>query len=76
MKRRDEILKFSLEVETLAIENDCSILEAILEHCLNTGVELEMAPRLLSSTLKEKLFIESLKLNLVKGKKDDVVLPF
>lgn len=55
MPTRDEIKKFSLMIETLAVELKCEYLDAILHHCNTTGLEVEVASTLISANLKSKI---------------------
>ena len=66
MPTKDEIKKFSLMIEHLAVDLQCSRLDAILEHCKDTGLEVEVASTLISSALKSKIKEEAEELNLIK----------
>ena len=62
----DEIQKFSFEVEELVWKFDISYLDAIMMYCDDTGLEFDVAAKLISSSLKEKLQEESEDNNLIK----------
>ena len=62
----EEVEKFSKVIDDLVWEHDISILDAILLHCENTELDMNVASVLLSSGLKEQLLEEVEKLNLVK----------
>jgi hypothetical protein len=62
----EEIQKFSSMIEGMALEMGCNRLDAILHHCENTGLEVEVASTLISNVLKSKIREESEKDNLVK----------
>lgn len=62
----EEIQKFSIMIEEMASELGCNRLDAILHHCENTGLEVEVAGTLISNVLKSKIREESEKENLVK----------
>ena len=55
MPTREEIKKFSQMIESLAGDLKCDYLDAILEHCKDTGLELEIASTLISPALKSKI---------------------
>ena len=62
----DEIRKFSSMIEDMAIAMSCNRLDAILHHCEQTGLEVEVASTLISNVLKSQIREESERENLVK----------
>ena len=66
MPTRDEIKQFSLMIEELAIKLKSSRMDAILQHCKDTGLEVEVASTLISAALKSKIREEAQDLNLIK----------
>jgi len=66
MPTKDEIREFSLMIEEKAIKLKCSCMDAILEHCKQTGLEVEVASTLISTPLKAKIREEAQELNLIK----------
>jgi hypothetical protein len=66
MDRREEIVTFSLAIEELALTKNCSHLEAIIVYCEQTGLEVDLAAKLVSVSLRAKLKIEAEDLNLVQ----------
>jgi len=66
MATRDEIKEFSDEIELVAIDKRMSLMDAILDYCKNTGLEVEVAATLLTSSLKAKIKEEAQTLNLLK----------
>ena len=66
MPTRQEIKEFSILVENLAEKLKCSHMDAILQHCKETGLEIEVASTLISSALKSKIKEEAQELNLIK----------
>lgn len=62
----EEVQKFSLMVETMASEMGCNRLDAILHHCEQSGLEVEVASTLISNALKSRIREESERDNLVK----------
>ena len=66
MPTKDEIKTFSLMIELLSMELRCSKMDAILEHCKDTGLEIEVASTLISPALKAKIKEEAQEFNLIK----------
>lgn len=66
MPTKDEIKVFSQLIESIAIDLKCNRMDAILEHCKQTGLEIEVASTLISSALKAKIKEEAQELNLIK----------
>jgi len=70
---KDEIKEFSNMIEQLAIELECSHIEAVVEHCNKTGFEIEVASTLISPRLKSVIRGEAIKNNMLK--KEGAQLP-
>ena len=68
MPTKDEMLKFSLQIERLVANTDYTYLEAIAEHCKETGLEIEVAATLINSNLKSKIEINAMDHNMLKEK--------
>ena len=66
MPTKEEIKTFSLMIEELAIRLKCNHIDAILEHCNETGLEIELASSLISSALKAKIRDDAQEINLMK----------
>jgi hypothetical protein len=66
MPTKDEIRNFSLLVEELATKLKCTRMDAILHHCKETGLEVEVASTLISNALKARIKEEAQELNLIK----------
>ena len=66
MPTRQEIKEFSLLIAELASKLKCTHMDAILQHCKETGLEVEVASTLISSALKSKIKEEAQELNLIK----------
>jgi hypothetical protein len=66
MPTKDEIKNFSMMVEELATKLRCNRMDAILQHCKETGLEVEVASTLISAALKAKIKEEAQELNLIK----------
>lgn len=66
MPSRDEIKKFSIMIEQMAIAKRLGLMDAICYHCKESGLEIEVAASLISSALKAKIKEEAQDLNLLK----------
>lgn len=65
MPTKDEMLKFAMEIERIVSETDYNHIEAIVEYCKQTGMEIEVASSLVNSNLKEKIETDAQNLNLL-----------
>jgi hypothetical protein len=68
MATKDEMLQFSLQIEQIVANTDYTYLEAITEHCKETGLELEVAASLVTPNLKSKIHEQAERLNMLKVK--------
>lgn len=66
MPTKNEISEFSELINTIAVDLDLSRMEAIIHHCEQTGMEVDVASTLVSSALKSKIREEAQELNLLK----------
>jgi hypothetical protein len=66
MPTKDEVKTFSLLIEDTARRLRCSHIEAIVEHCKETGFEIEVASTLISPKLKSTIRDEAHSLNMLK----------
>lgn len=73
MPSKDEIKQFSLMIEELARKLQTSHIDAIVEHCKDTGFEIELASSLISPRLKGIIRDEAYHMNMLK--KDGNRLP-
>ena len=62
------MLKFSMKIEMMVANTDYTYLEAITEHCKETGLELEVAASLITPNLKSKIHEQAERLNMLKVK--------
>lgn len=65
MPTKDEINTFSINVEMLVKKNNMAYMDAIIMHCERTGLEVELAAKLVSSVLKAKIQIEAEELHFL-----------
>jgi len=68
MPTKDEMKKFSLEIDRIVSNTDYNYIEAIVAYCKDTGLEIEVAATLVTSNLKAKIYEEASNLNLLKDK--------
>jgi hypothetical protein len=66
MPTRDEISEFSTNVIKLANEHRVNCIDAIIDYCNETGLEIEVAATLVSSSLKARIHEEAQSLSLIK----------
>jgi hypothetical protein len=75
MPTKDEITTFSLKIENLVSEKNIPYMDAIVMHCESTGLEIELAAKLVSGALKSKIQLEAEELNFLP-KSNTTKLPF
>lgn len=68
MPTKDEMKHFALNIERLVANTDYNYIEAIVEYCKETGLEIEVAATLINANLKSKLENNAMDLNLLKEK--------
>lgn len=74
MPTKDEMTTFSLAIETIVAKKSVPYMDAVLMYCEETGLELELAAKLVSGSLKSKIQIEAEDLNFLP-KSNTVKLP-
>lgn len=68
MPTKDEMKSFALAIERIVANTNFNYIEAIIEHCRTTGLEVDVAASLINSNLKSKIEIDAMDLNLLKIK--------
>ena len=68
MPTKDEMSKFAKAIESLVANTDYNYIEAIVEYCNQTGLEIEVAAILCNSNLKAKLENDAMDNNMLKVK--------
>ena len=68
MPTKDEMKTFALNIERLVANTDHNYIEAIVEYCKQTGLEIEVASTLINANLKSKIENNAMDLNLLKEK--------
>jgi murein endopeptidase len=66
MPTKNEISEFSDLINEIAENQGMTRMEAIIHHCEQTGLEIDVASSLISSALKSKIREEAQELNLLK----------
>lgn len=65
MPTKDEMYKFQQEIEALVEGTSYNYMEAIIEYCNMTGMEIELASILVNKELKAKLALVAEELNMI-----------
>jgi hypothetical protein len=60
--------KFAFAIDSMVANTDYTYLEAIVEYCRETGLEVEVAASLINSSLKSKIESEAMDQNMLKMK--------
>lgn len=66
MPTKEEMYSFSFLIEDIARIKRVEYMEAILLHCEETGLEVELAASLITPALKAKITEEAERNNLIK----------
>ena len=75
MPTKDEMTTFSLTIESMVKQKGIPYMDAIVLYCEQTGLEVELAAKLVSGSLKSKIQFEAEELNFLP-KSNTVKLPF
>lgn len=65
MATKEEMAQFAKTIEKIVASTGMNYIDAIVEHCSKTGLEVEMAASLINSNLKAKLEGNAMDLNLL-----------
>lgn len=65
MPTKDEMTTFSLNIETLVSKKNIPYMDAIIMYCEESGLEVELAAKLISGALKSKIQLEAEDLNFL-----------
>jgi hypothetical protein len=68
MPTRDEMAKFAKSIDSIVARTSYNYIEAILEHCRETGLEIEIAATLINANLKSKIESDAMDNNMLKEK--------
>ena len=68
MPTRDEMAKFAKAIDALVARSRYNYIEAIVEHCRETGLEIEVAATFINANLKAKIENNAMDNNMLKEK--------
>ena len=68
MPTKEDMSKFAKAIDALVANTDYNYIEAIIEYCKSTGLEIEVAATLCNSNLKSKLENDAMDNNMLKVK--------
>jgi len=68
MPTKDEMKKFAYAIDSMVANSDYTYLEAIVEYCKETGLEVEVAASLINTGLKAKIESQAMDHNMLKIK--------
>jgi hypothetical protein len=68
MPTKEEMSKFAKAIDGLVANTDYNYIEAIVEYCKQTGLEIEVAATLVNANLKSKLTADAMDNNMLKEK--------
>lgn len=68
MPTKDEMAKFAKSIEEYVAATNYNYIDAIVEYCKTTGLEIEVAATLINSNLKSKIENVALDNNMLKEK--------
>lgn len=68
MPTKEEMSKFAKAIDSLVANTDYNHIEAIVEYCKQTGLEIEVAASLVNANLKSKLTADAMDNNMLKEK--------
>jgi hypothetical protein len=68
MPTKDEMAKFAKSIEEFVASTNFNYIEAIVEYCKLTGLEIEVAATLINSNLKAKIENIAMDNNMLKEK--------
>jgi hypothetical protein len=68
MPTKDEMAKFARSIEEFAASTKYNYIEAVVEYCKVTGLEIEVAASLINANLKSKIENVALDNNMLKEK--------
>lgn len=65
MPTKDEMMKFAKAIEQIVADTDYNHIEAIVEYCKQTGLEIEVASSLVNANLKAKIELDAQECNML-----------
>jgi hypothetical protein len=68
MPTKEEQKKFAYAIDSLVANTDYNYIEAIIEYCTRTGLEIEVVSSLINKSLKKKIEHDATENNMLKVK--------
>ena len=68
MTTMEEMMEFAMNIEKIVKNTDYTYIEAILEYCKQTGLEIEIAATMINPALKAKIQNDAMERNMLKEK--------
>ena len=68
MPTKSEMAEFAKQIHELVARTDYNYIEAIVEYCKETGLEIEVAATLINANLKAKIENDAMDNNMLKEK--------
>ena len=68
MATKDEMLKFAMAIDSIVATQKSKYIDAIVEYCKDTGLEIEAAASLVNSNLRSKIENDAMDKNMMKEK--------
>jgi len=68
MATKDEMLKFAIEIDSIVGIQKSSYIDAVVEYCKITGLEIEVAASLVNPNLRAKIENDAMDKNMMKEK--------
>lgn len=65
MPSKDEMTTFSLSIETIVAKKNIPYMDAVIMFCEESGLEVELAAKMISGALKSKIQIEAEELHFL-----------
>jgi len=66
MSQKEQVFEFSKIIEDIVKEHRLNYIDAIIYYCEKSGLEIEVASKLISPVIKSKLTVEAEDLHLIK----------
>ena len=68
LANKDEMNKFAMAIENMVATTDNNYIDAIVQYCKDSGLEIEIAATLVNSNLKSKIDSDAIDANMFKEK--------
>lgn len=65
MPTKEEMKQFAIEIERIVEETEYNYMEAIIEYCNRTGMEIDLVASLVNNNLKSKIEFDAQNLNML-----------